>query len=420
MVLIFIIHGESKKDLPIECDIKYFLDDKEISSEELTGKSGKVKIIIRYINKDEHIVSINGKDEKLYTPFVALCGTILKNDKHRNIEVSNGKIIDNGNKTIVIGMALPGLSDSLDLSKDEFKIPDTVEITMDSTDFELGNIATFVTPKVIEDTDLKIFDELDEVYNKVNLLESSSKEIEKGANTLKSASANYSEKSKEFNNAMKKVSNGVSDANKSYSKIDDGISTLYKNTATLRDGAKVVSEGTSAISTNLYTICDGIGDLQAGTKKLQKGEQDVIDGIDKILTLIPSGGTKNASITSEDLQELIDANTNLKNYLKNVDAPLLQEKLTELKDSGVDTTVEPYKTQLDTLNAQIANNTKLQGVVGKNITVYTEVKKLLASTSTDSMIALKKGLNDLKSGVELLQDGTDELLSGEKRLKTRL
>ena len=42
---------KSEKELPIECNVKYELDGKEIDANELVGKSGKVKITIEYKNK---------------------------------------------------------------------------------------------------------------------------------------------------------------------------------------------------------------------------------------------------------------------------------------------------------------------------------------------------------------------------------
>ena len=44
--------GESSKNLPIECNVKYELDGNLISAKDLVGKNGKVKIIIEYKNKE--------------------------------------------------------------------------------------------------------------------------------------------------------------------------------------------------------------------------------------------------------------------------------------------------------------------------------------------------------------------------------
>lgn len=99
--------GESNKELPITCRVKYELNETEISAKELAGKSGTVKITIKYTNKDSHKVNINGINETLYTPFVAICGTIVDNDKNKDIEIKNGKIVNDGSKSILMGMAMP-------------------------------------------------------------------------------------------------------------------------------------------------------------------------------------------------------------------------------------------------------------------------------------------------------------------------
>ena len=274
--------GESSKSLPIECHIYYELNGETVSAKEIAGKSGTVKIIIEYINKDEHLVNINGKEEKMYTPFVAVCGTIINNEKNRNIKISNGKVIDDGSKTIVTGIALPGLKESLGISPDNLDVPNTVEITMDSTDFEFGNIYNFVTPKVFEEADLKIFDELDEIYSKVNTLQTSSKQLANGANTLKNGTETYLEKSQEFNNAMKQVSNGMSEVSGNYSKIDSGISSLNKSSSALVSGSKQISDGTEAVAANLKTISEGLDELQSGTTSLKSGASSLSSGIGQI------------------------------------------------------------------------------------------------------------------------------------------
>lgn len=214
--------GDSEKQLPIECHIKYELDGKELSSTDLLGKSGKVKITIDYINTDKHVVNINGKNETLYTPFVIACGTIIDNEHNRNIKITNGKVIDDGNKTVVMGIALPGLQESLSVSKNTIEIPSTIEITMDSTDFELNNIVSYITPKLIEKSDLSVFDNLDDVYQQVNILQSSSQKLESGAKELKSGSTQLTAGSNE-------LKNGVSSAYKGANMIRSEVANATKS-----------------------------------------------------------------------------------------------------------------------------------------------------------------------------------------------
>ena len=178
-------NGETQKKLPIECKIKYELNGNEVSANEIAGKSGKVKIILEYTNNDIHTVTINGKQETLYTPFVVVCGTIINNEKNKNITITNGKLIDDGSKTIALGIATPGLQESLNLSKSTIDIPSSIELTMEATDFELGSMITYITPKILEDEDLSIFNKVDDIFSQINTLQSSSHQLVEGANTLK-------------------------------------------------------------------------------------------------------------------------------------------------------------------------------------------------------------------------------------------
>lgn len=99
--------GNTDRELPLDCTIKYELNGEEIAPNDLIGKSGNVKITIEYTNREERFVNINGKSEKMYVPFVVMAGTMLDNIKMKNIEVTNGKVLDNGQKTVVVGLACP-------------------------------------------------------------------------------------------------------------------------------------------------------------------------------------------------------------------------------------------------------------------------------------------------------------------------
>ena len=399
--------GESQKELPIECNVKYELDGNEITASELVGKNGKVKITIEYINKDAHTVNINGKDQTLYTPFVVVCGTIIDNNNNRNIEITNGKTVDDGSKTTVIGISLPGLQESLNISKDKIDIPNTIEITMDSTDFELNNIVTYVTPKVLEENDMELFKKLDKIYNQVDTLQSSSKQIEEGANSLKEGTATYSEKSQEFNNAVEQVSKGASSVNQNYSKIDAGISSLNDSSATLESGAKSVSEGTLAVSENLQTISSKLSELQTGTQSLKQGEVQLEAGLDQIITSVSTiQGTDNSAKITE-LNQLITANQNTINSLKSANETLT----TQLK------AIEDEETK-QTITTQIETNKSIIKLLETNIVAYNETISTLKSADMSSIKELQTALSNLKQGLQSLQTGTDTLYNGTTALQT--
>lgn len=224
--------GESSKELPIECNIKYELDGQEISANDIAGKSGKVKVTLQYTNKEERTVDINGKKVKMYVPFVVIAGTVIENENARNIEVSSGKVVDDGTKTVVVGMAMPGLQESLGLSDDEVEVPSNVEITMDATNFETSSIISYVTPKVLEEDDLKVFDNLDEIYGQVNTLQSSMNQIQDGANTLK---------------------DGTTELATGANTLKDGVTTAYNGAQTI---ASEVAKSTQSLKNDKSDALD--------------------------------------------------------------------------------------------------------------------------------------------------------------------
>lgn len=56
-----------------------------------------------------------------------------------------------------------------------------VAINMETTKFELPSIYSVITPKVIESSDLEVFNKLDSLYSSMDLLKSSMDTIEEGA-----------------------------------------------------------------------------------------------------------------------------------------------------------------------------------------------------------------------------------------------
>ena len=174
--------GKTEKKLPIETSIKYELDGKEMSAEEIVGKKGKVKITITYKNNETHNVNINGTTEKMYTPFIVITGTTLDTKTNKNIKLTQGKVVEKGEKTILLGVAFPGLKESL--KTNEIDIPNKVEISMETEKFELENMITYITPRVLEENESKIADKLNELYSSMNDMKSASEKLEKGANTL--------------------------------------------------------------------------------------------------------------------------------------------------------------------------------------------------------------------------------------------
>ena len=418
--------GESQKDLPIECKVKYELDGKELSANEIAGKSGKVKITLQYTNKEERSVTVNGKKVKMYVPFVVVAGTIVKNENNQNITISNGKVINDGTKTTVIGMAMPGLQESLGVSANEVEIPSNIEITMDATDFETNGIFSYVTPKVLEEEDINAFDKLDEIYAQVNTLESSMNQIQEGANTLKDGAKTYSEKSQEFNNAMNQVSEGVSSVNSNYSQIDTGITTLNQGSTSLKNGAEQLNAGIGELSSQLTSMPDSIEALYAGSTQVLNGLNDtqangkttpgLVTGVNTIVESLQTSNEglnkalENLSATSQGTIKALTAN--------NKTLKAVQQALGATEESKA-----ANKTMIENLEKQIKANEEIiakynQYKEGADTQKQELAKKV--SSSKESLTTVTKGMTTLRNAMTQVNAGLGQLNTASKKLPDAL
>ena len=226
--------GNIEKELPIAMSVSYKLDGQSVTPEELAGKDGKVTIRFDYENRKYEMVEINGKREQIYVPFVVLTGMILDNSTFRNIEISGGRIVNDGDRTVVVGFALPGMQENLSLDTDRLEIPDYIEITADATDFTLGMTLTIVTNKLFSDLDSEelslgeLGDSLDELTDAMDQLIDGSSQLYDGLDTLLG-------KSGEFADGINQLSDGAQ-------QLYAGLQTLDGNSAALCSGARQAFE----------------------------------------------------------------------------------------------------------------------------------------------------------------------------------
>ena len=398
--------GETDQELPVKLNIKYELDGKEISSDEIAGKSGKVKITISFENKEEHEVQINGKTEKMYTPFVVATGTYINNDNNKNIEVTNGKAIDDGSKTMVVGLTFPGMQESLNIDKDTLEIPTSIEITMETTNFEMNNIINYTTPKLIEDSELDIFSKLDDIYSKVETLQSASKQIENGAKTLSDGTTTYVEKSEEFNQALNKFSNGVSSANTSYSSIDTGIKNLNAQVPDLTSGTKSLSDNLGAVNNGVKTMSDMLDGSQESMNNLKSGAQNISGGVTQL-----SAAMKTTDYTEEinKINSQIDTNKKMITTLNTT-----TEQLSKVLE---DTTLSEATAQA--IKAQItANQSTIATLTADNVYLNNMITSLNASNTQIS--GLKQQVDTLAKGAGDVSEGVNGLLEQVGALNTNI
>ena len=424
-------NGKSEKELPIEVKMTYTLDGKEISPEELSGKSGKLNIKIEYTNKAKHYVEIDGQYVEMYTPFVIFAGTYFKNETVQNVKVTTGKAVDDGSKTIVIGMALPGLQTSLGLDKDTFEIPENIEIEMDVTNYEQSSIITFVTPKIIDKEDFNILDELDTLYSSVDTLQSSMDQIEEGAKALSEGTALYSENYNTFNSAIGMLNDGTTTLKENYEMFNNGVQTANEGAKQLNEGMQQLNTAAESIKDVVYTVIDWLQTaMNTLVTPLKSVQQTIIEDIDAVIAMVD-----NISNPSQENIEYING----LNYQAIQDLYTENANLEALKEGADEETVALFDEQIATNNNVIAileqNNAqtlyqnidpeqiasvreKLVEIRGKVESSELTVEELEEKVQNiiNEVYAAFDGINALAQGTEQLAQGTEQLATASSQI----
>lgn len=342
--------GDIQKELPVGLTVRYTLNGKAVSPEQLKGRSGKVTIRFDYENRQYETVQINGQNRRIYVPFAMLTGMILDNDTFHNVTVSNGKLVNDGDRTVVVGLAFPGLQENLNLSRDQFSIPSSVEITADVTDFSLGMTVTLACNDLFSqlgDVDLGSLD----AAGSLNKLTDAMDQLLNGSSALYDGLTTLLDKSGE---------------------LAAGVEELAQGAAAIKAGADSLDEGAAELKAGLADLSEGLNKLSANSAALNGGAEQVFNSLLETATAqIRAKGLTVPDLTienyAEELNKLIkslDETTVYENALTQVTAavekqrPLITQKVTAAVRQEVEAKVTAaVKTEVTTAaQAQVAEN----------------------------------------------------------------
>lgn len=248
--------GTTDKALPVGMKISYTLDGKAADAASLAGRSGHLVMRIDYENYEYETVEIDGGKQKIYVPFAMLTGMLLDNDVFSNIQVSNGKLISDGDRTVVVGLALPGLQDNLGIEDERFEIPSHVEISADVAGFRMTNTVTVATNELFNRADVSGFDKIDELESGLGELCDGVRQLVDGSSALYDGVATLLDKSGE---------------------LVEGINKLAEGAQTLKEGSGKLLDGSGELSRGASELADGLNLLASNSGSLNKGAEQVFN-----------------------------------------------------------------------------------------------------------------------------------------------
>lgn len=349
--------GTIDKELPVDVKVSYKLDGKSISPKDLKGKSGKVEIQFSYDNKSKQTVNVNGEDVEMYTPFTMVSAMMLSSDEYSNVSVENGKLISDGDKNIVVGVAFPGLANDLNL-KDldmDIDIPETVTITADVKDATVGTSITMASAELMNEfglDDIDSFDDLqdsiDDLEDATNQLVDGSKEAADGSKELADGAGTLNDGAGTLASGAGTLADGVNTLNEKSGTLVSGVNTLasgvqaytggveeiYAGSNDLVSGAQALASGADTLNTNIASAADGADSLVAGTQSLKNGLKTAKDTLDKGISALNN-------VTEENIKNSVTATVNTDEVTASVNKP----EVTAIVNQHIDenTTAEEKK-----------------------------------------------------------------------------
>lgn len=336
--------GDAEDALPVNLTVSYTLDGEAKTAAEMTGKSGRVTIRVA--------CDVKETKDGVKVPFAALTAALLDNDVFTNIEVTNGKFLDDGDRTVVVGWALPGLQETLKLDAETVTLPEYVEISADAKNFEAPTTLTVVTNELFSAVDVDSIDAT-ELTENINKLKDGMAQLRDGA-----------------------------------SRLADGVSVLKDGAKTLADGAAELKNGAEALKEGANPLGDGVSQLNDGATALETGSAQLTEGLNTLTAnneALASGATK--------LFETVlgIANTQLSAAMEN--APTLtienyEETLTALLDACSEAGID--KQLHDQVEAVVnQNRAKIEEAVTAKVqeTVAAQVEEAVRENVTAQVLA---------------------------------
>ncbi|WP_075721967.1 hypothetical protein [Roseburia sp. 499] len=429
--------GTTEKELPVTEKITYYLDGKEMKPEEIAGKSGKVTIRFDYTNHEKTTQIVDGEEHEVYVPFTVMTGMILPED-YSNVEVTNGKVISDGSKKVVVGVAMPGLKDSLQIEDGDLdtdvEIPDYVEITADVENFSLDMTMSVIMNDLLGSADLDEAFDLTELEDSINTLSDSSKKLVDGSSEL---------------------AEGLDTLKSSMKEFASGVNTLKSGVTSYTNGASEINKGAAALSSGINSMSQGVSSLTSalGTAMSDSEKQAVAAQADQAVESAFAGGMSDAvaaqasqqfaaTMTSDATVSMIyQGLRNSELYTSLYDAACAQQIQGIMASMGVDQATAqaafaanggPAQVQavvegkLQTLASTVASGIAENGKTAMGASVA-DACKTAAKTAAESaaisgaegakaQIATQLQQSGLMEGVAQLQSGANQLAQGSSTL----
>lgn len=307
-----------------------------------------------------------------------LTGLLLDNNVFSNIEVSNGKIINDGDRTAVVGFALPGMQENLALDKEKLEIPSYVEIRADVNNFSLGMTVTMASNSLFSNVDDDKLNSLSDLTDSMGELNNAMARLLDGSSSLYDGLCTLLDKSSELVKGIDELANGV---------------------GRLKDGAYSLDEGAEKLSGGVASLSDGLSTLSANNDKLNGAAKTVFENLlSTARTQLLAAGLSVPELTIDNYSAVLDEviasldDSKLYDQAKQQVVAAVEEKRDYIKsqvEAAVQAEVETQVTDAvrKQVEARVTAAVKEEVTVQVEAAIYTTMDETMGSDEMTSLIS---------------------------------
>lgn len=249
--------GKNSAQAPVGVSIKYTLDGKAVTADELKGQSGHLVATVKLTNNTGEEVTVNGKKRTVYTLFFTVAAAVLPSENFKNITTEHGLVESDSKTQVACYLAMPGMKEAVsDLLPDSFDklddlMLDTLTLEADVTDC---TVPTFLFAAVPNLSDLDLDEVSDELGDTMDELTDAIDQLKDGSGALDDAVGTLVESLDTFAS--------------SYSQFDAGVDSALNGTQTLANGTENLLENAQLLATKTGELSLGAIQLQNSTAQL--------------------------------------------------------------------------------------------------------------------------------------------------------
>lgn len=368
----FYYESNTKENLPYNFTIRYKVNDKEVSGEEVFGKSGKVEIIINASpNTDSNIVYRDN--------MMAQISLNLNNNYVSDISAPKATRVLAGKLTTLSYVVFPN-------QKEEFNI------SLEANNFEMDGMTISIIPNGFSlPKDME--NQLDEMTDGFSQLNNAMGDIVNGTVKLQNGIGELSSGIDSINNNYKSFLGGTKD-------LTNNISSLLNGVVAFGSGINEISGGSQEINDAFVQLSSEGNTLSTGIKGLSEGYQTIAsDDIVLLAQNLVSSSDPQVQALAQSVLGVNELNKQLDSLASGTDTYF----------KGVESFSQKYSSfnnGLEELSQGAAPLTSGSQQIIDNLGSYTEGAEKLGN-----------GINQLDNEVKNLPSQVQLLVNGQKEFK---